>query len=40
MCSDASMLSSGKQILTMDCMPASWRPATNLQRLVQRMWRA
>jgi len=25
---------------TMDCMPASRRPATNLQRLVQRMRRA
>jgi len=26
----APMLSSGKQVLTMDCMPASRRPATNL----------
>ncbi len=37
--SDASMLSSDKQVLTKDCMPASRRPVTDLKRLVQPMWR-
>ena len=40
MFNDAYMLSSGKQILTIDCMPACRRPATNLQRLVKCTWRA